>query len=153
MSTVGSVLAALTSLASTTLPGTLPPGWTGDAWQVINGPLTSVTVRADLIALIGDGDVVGEPMSVSVPGENYLVPVTFSASLPGTDQLAADDLAMDAMAAFRTAVREWPTKPPLGVVGVLQAFPLEDFRFQRASTEEVRNAAVRFDIRITAHAI
>lgn len=151
MSTVGSVLAALTTLARSTLPGILPVGWQGDAWQIVNGPKASVTVISDLLALIGDGDIVGEQASVDVPGESYIVPVTFSASLPTTDQQVADDFAMDAYEAFAAAVRNYPGKPALGVTGLMQAFPTGDFRVERLATAEVRNAVVRFDVRIEAH--
>ena len=153
MSTVGSVLAALTTLAQSTLPGTLPAGWLGDAWQVINGGWASVTTRTDLMALIGSEPIVGEQASVDVPGESYIVPVTFSASLPTTDQQVADDFAMDAYEAYAAAVRNYPGKPALGVTGLMQAFPTGDFRVERLATAEVRNAVVRFDIRAIAHTV
>jgi hypothetical protein len=146
MTTIPVVLAALTTLGGTILTG----------WQAINGPPGSVTTTEDRLLFVGDEEIVGDRQFNSMTGqttsERYTVPVALSVSLPGTDQLAADALALDAYKLFEVAIREYPGGSDLGLsaAGVQEALPTGEFRLTRRATDDGRHAAVRFFVQAKA---
>lgn len=143
-STIPAVLAALVTLGQATLPD----------WQVINGPLGSVTTTGGRLLMVGEGDVTGrrdlDSMSLGTTSEQYVVSMVANVDLPGTDQTAADSAAMAAYTALEAAVRLFPGGPTLGLSVVLQALPTGDFSLTRIADENGRHAAVRFTILVYA---
>ncbi len=144
MTTIPAVLAALTALAADTLPG----------WQIINGPVGSVTTTGSQLVLVGDEIIPGrrdlDSMSLETSSEQYTVPMMVNVDIAGTDQLQADGLALAAYESLERAIREHPAGPTLGLPGVLQALPLDDFSLRRQADENGRHAAVRFSVFILA---
>ena len=147
MSTVPAVLAALASLGQTTLPNS----------QVINGPRDSRTTTGSRILLIGgDGSeaITSGPtaeMSISTMDETYTVNLTVSASVPSTDQTAADALADADYTAMKLAVRDYPGST-LGLSsGVLRIMPTDFFSWRRVATENERNTAIDFSVAVYVH--
>ncbi len=141
---IPTVLAALVTLGQATLTG----------WQVINGPLGSVTTTTGRLLVVGEGDVTGrrdlDGMSLDTTLEAYVLSLVANVDLPGTDQQAADTLALAAYAAMETAVRGYPGGPTLGLPGVVQALPTGDFALMRKADENGRHAAVRFTVAVLA---
>lgn len=145
MTTLPVVLTALTELAKATL---------GADWQVINGPVRSITVTKERMLLIGDEPVSGrrdlDSMSLLTTAEQYTVPLVANVDLPGTDQGAADAAALAAYEAIEAAVRTHPDGPNLGLGDSIQALPTGEFSLQRQADDDGRHAAVRFSIFIFA---
>lgn len=144
MSTIPAALAALVALAEATLD-------TGE-WQVLNGTRSSVTVTKERMLAVGDGDIVGtaEPDVPALDSEDYTVPLSATASFPGTDQTLADAEAIEAYEAVRDAVR---ASDRLGLAGqgVFMVFPAGEIRMQRQADENGRHTSVRFEVRVKAH--
>ncbi len=156
MSSVPAVLAALAALGAATLPNS----------QVINGGLGSITITQPHLFLVGDEAVEIErdfdSMSTVTMSEEYVVPLTITVDVPGTDQTVADNAAFADYEAFMQAVLDHPSGHTLGLeaAGVISVLPAGAFgprggsgtshRFQRLADENGRHAAIRFAVRVYA---
>ena len=144
MSTIPAVKAALATVIGAAISGA----------QVINGPASSVTTLADRVVEIGNAAGVREldSLTLGTTSERYMVELTFSASLSGTDQTAATALALADYEAAELAIREYSGGPGLGLSasGVLQVLPTGEFSLQEQADSNVRNAAVRSSVSVYA---
>jgi hypothetical protein len=143
MSTVPEVLAALAVLGQATLPG----------HQVINGTLGSVTVTDGPLLLIGDEDfeIKREPDSLAgvTATEEYVVPCSVVADVPGADQSVADAQAYADSEAMEAAIFG---NPHLGLSAgfSLHATIVATQTFRRLADQNGRHALVRFGVHIFA---
>ena len=142
MSSVPAVLAALVTLATATLPNS----------QVINGGIGTATTTTGRFLLVGDDEILIErqfdSMSNVTFSEEYVVPLTVGADLPGTDQAAADTQALADYETFLQAVADHPQGPTLGLGDGVSVLPVGSHRFVRLADENGRHAAVRFGVRV-----
>ena len=93
-----------------------------------------------------------DSLSGTTSHEDYVVPLVVSASISGTDQTAADALALADWAAMEVAIREYPGGADLGLAaqGVLSVLPIGPFTMPRYSTSDGRSTAVKWGIRVRA---
>jgi hypothetical protein len=151
MSTVPAVIAALVALGEATLDI--------DEWQVIDGPLESVTTARPRLLLVGDEDIVSDTqfnnLAASETDDRYTVPLLVSVGLPGADSLAiARTEAMDTYEAIRDAVLNAPGRNlGLSAQGVLEAVVTGERRVTPYARPEGRACDVRFFVNIWAQLI
>jgi hypothetical protein len=143
MSSVDDAVTALVSLFSTVAP----------AAQIIDGPIEGVTIVEQQVVVVGDGEIPGiaefDSMSTTTTTEDYIIPVVASVSIPGYNMQAAREARTALYETLKSAVLSNPSLGT-GLGGSLQGFPTGEFRFQQLPTENGRNAAVRFGIKVMA---
>lgn len=145
MSTILAALAALVELGEAELDT--------DTWQVLNGTRSNTTITKDRMLAVGDGDIVGtDPVPPDVVAEDYVIPLSVTVSLPGTDQALADAEAIAAYETIRDSVRGFAGgRLGLTAQGVMQAFPDGSFVLERQADDNGRHTRMRFGVRVIAH--
>jgi hypothetical protein len=148
VSTVPAVIAALVALGEATL--------SLDDWQVIDGPLGTVTTPRERLLLVGDTEIVSPAEFDSYGGasqaERYTLPLLVSVTLTGFDTLpAARTEAFTAHEEIRDAILASPGRN-LGLTAqsVVDVFPSVERRVQQFATENGRSVAIRFGVDVYA---
>jgi hypothetical protein len=141
MSTVPDVKAALVAAFAAALPSA----------DVIYGPRQGITITKPNIVTVGNATGTLGRASLNLrEAEDYTIEVTVSASLPGADtQQDVTEIADALWAAARQAIRN-PPGGNLAIAGVQSVQPTGEFELTETATSDVRNATIRFGVRIQA---
>jgi hypothetical protein len=141
VSTVPDVKAALVAIFTAALPSA----------DVLYGPRQGVTITKPNIVTVGNAlGILGQASLNLREAEDYTIEVTVSASLPGADtQQDVTEVADALWTAARQAIRN-PPGGTLAIAGVQSVQPTGEFELTETATSEVRNATIRFGVRVTA---
>ena len=123
--------------------------------QVIYGPATAVSMVQDRFLTVGniegDGGIL-DSFTGSTEQERYVVELTISVDLVGSDQQACTEMAISDYYAAKRALREYQTGFDLGIapLGDIQILPTSRFVLNEVADKDGRHCMIKFGASVVA---